>query len=664
MEENRLDTISTSTRSTIFKSIAKLLLWGIILYALFQLGTYRYIAFHTAVELFAIITAFVVFAVVINTYEISQNNFLTSLGISFGFIALLEILHAFTSDGISMFGIMDTNKSVQLWIATRYLQSLTVLLAFVFYKALGFRIHSYAVIAVYIIIVSAVILSIFYYKSFPVCYIDGKGMTAFKRISEYITSCIFIISAILLIAKRKNIRFKLYRSVLFFMLASAASGLVFALAKGSADEVMITGHLLKLLSYYFFYTAVMVTALKNPITLMFYELENVKNELAEKNLEVIQTNEQLMQEISDLQMIEKLLRKSKAWSRAIFEGSSIGIVLLNVNGIIIESNPAFERILGYNSEELRDIGIQKITHPDDLDHDMKLFNDLINGSIDSYEIEKRYVRRDGSIIWGNLKMSYILNTGEDFQFIIAMIEDITQRKLAEENRLRLLKELETTNQELDNFAYIVSHDLKAPLRGIGSLANWLITDYGDKFDSEGKDIINLMINRVDRMKNFIEGILQYSRVSRINDSKELLDLNKVVDEVLELLALPDNITVNIENKLPEISCYKIFIEQIFQNLLSNAVKFMDKPEGVVNIDCQEEDEHWKISISDNGTGIDERYYKKIFQIFQTLQPRDKFESTGIGLSIVKKIIDTIGGKIWVESTPGEGSTFYFTIPKN
>jgi two-component system, LuxR family, sensor kinase FixL len=141
-------------------------------------------------------------------------------------------------------------------------------------------------------------------------------------------------------------------------------------------------------------------------------------------------------------------------------------------------------------------------------------------------------------------------------------------------------------------------------------------------------------------------------------------LNKVIKEIIELLSPPENIKIIVNTELPTIKGEIIYIEQIYQNLISNAIKFMDKPEGEINISCSSQEDFWEFSVSDNGAGIDEKYFNKIFMIFQTLQPRDKFESTGIGLSIVKKIVETNGGKIWLESAINKGTTFYFTLPKN
>jgi len=228
------------------------------------------------------------------------------------------------------------------------------------------------------------------------------------------------------------------------------------------------------------------------------------------------------------------------------------------------------------------------------------------------------------------------------------------------------KELENANKELNDFAYVVSHDLKAPLRGINTLVNWLSADYVDKLSQEGKEQMDLLINRVDRMHNLIDGILQYSRVGRVKEEKTQVNLNELVPSIIDMIAPPENITITIENELPVIECERTRIIQVFQNLLSNAIKYMDKPKGQIRICCVEEyppSAGWKFSVTDNGPGIEERYFEKIFKIFQTLSPRDEVESTGVGLTVIQKIIEMYGGKIWVESKRGEGSTFFFTLPK-
>jgi two-component system cell cycle sensor histidine kinase/response regulator CckA len=238
-----------------------------------------------------------------------------------------------------------------------------------------------------------------------------------------------------------------------------------------------------------------------------------------------------------------------------------------------------------------------------------------------------------------------------------------ERKQAEQRQVQLLEQLENANQELKNFAYIVSHDLKAPLRGIKTLVEWITTDYADKLDDNGKEQMNLLTNRVDQMHNLIDGILQYSRIGRIEEEKVAMNLNKLVTEVIGMIAPPENITITIENELPTIECGHTRIMQVFQNLLSNAVKYMDKPQGLIKVGCVEENGFWEFYVADNGPGIEEKYFEKIFQLFQTLAPRDESESTGIGLTIIKKIVEMYGGKTWVQSKLDSGSTFFFTLPK-
>ena len=246
---------------------------------------------------------------------------------------------------------------------------------------------------------------------------------------------------------------------------------------------------------------------------------------------------------------------------------------------------------------------------------------------------------------------------------VHIAKDITQRKKVEENQAGLLEEVESINRELKDFAYIISHDLKAPLRGIKTLANWISTDYKDKLDDAGKEQIVLLSQRVDRMHNLIDGVLQYSRVGRIKQAKIKLNLNELVPEVIDMVAPPENIEITIENELPVIECEQNRVIQVFQNLLSNAIKYMDKSQGRIRIGCVEEDGFWKFSIADNGPGIEEKHFERIFRIFQTLSSCDDYENTGVGLTVVKKIVELYGGSIFVQSEVGKGSTFFFTLPR-
>ncbi len=224
-------------------------------------------------------------------------------------------------------------------------------------------------------------------------------------------------------------------------------------------------------------------------------------------------------------------------------------------------------------------------------------------------------------------------------------------------------ELEAANKELQSFVHIISHDLKTPLRGISRLAHWLVDDYADVVDDNGRDMAAKLIGRVKRMDLMLEGIVQYIRAGRIPDQNTPIPLNTFVSDIIDSLAPPDTIQIVLENELPVVACDPTRIRQIFYHLLQNAIECMDGASGHITIGCVDDGEYWRFRVADTGPGIDQNHHERIFKIFQTLTPRDTRESTGIGLALVKKIVELHGGRVWVESVPGEGSTFVFTLPK-
>ncbi len=244
-----------------------------------------------------------------------------------------------------------------------------------------------------------------------------------------------------------------------------------------------------------------------------------------------------------------------------------------------------------------------------------------------------------------------------------LLSEVSERKEAEEKQAELTKQVENINRELKDFASIVSHDLKAPLRGIKTLANWILSDSENKLGDEAIEQMNLLLERVERMHNLIEGVLQYSRAGRAEEKRVQVNLNDFVPEIINMVVPPENITVTIEDELPAFECEEIHIMQIFQNLLSNAIKYMDKPQGRIQVGCVEQDGFWKFRVADNGPGIEEKHFERIFKIFHALPTSPDFQGTGVGLTVAKKLVELYDGKIWIESEVGEGSTFFFTLPK-
>ena len=224
---------------------------------------------------------------------------------------------------------------------------------------------------------------------------------------------------------------------------------------------------------------------------------------------------------------------------------------------------------------------------------------------------------------------------------------------------------EEAYRELDQFAYIASHDLKAPLRGIASLAQWIQDDAGEGLNGESAEHMRLLQGRVHRMQALIDGILAYSRAGRVLTKPERVDTRALVREVIELLAPPAEVTIDVAPQMPAFEAERVPLQQVFMNLIGNALKYAcaERSDVVVTVDSRDLGEAFEFAISDNGPGIAPEYHERIWGIFQTLASRDKVEGTGIGLSVVKKIVESRGGRASLESSPGQGTTFRFTWPK-
>jgi len=357
-------------------------------------------------------------------------------------------------------------------------------------------------------------------------------------------------------------------------------------------------------------------------------------------------------------------RESEERLDAVVATASEGIITIDDAGRIESFNPAAERLFGYTAAEVAGRNVSMLMpEPDRSRHDGYLRRYLDGGEahIIGFGREVMAQRRDGSPLPIGLAVSE-MRLGPRRLFT-GIVHDLTERRRAEARQAELIDDLQAANEELRNFAYVVSHDLKAPLRGIGSLADWLASDYADKLDAQGREYLALMKNRASRMDALIDGILEYSRVGRVKETQVAVDLNALVADTVQMLAPPPEVSVIVEGTLPTVLGERTRLQQLFQNLVSNAIKHRDKPEGRIVIASADAGDFWQLSVADNGPGIDPRHHERVFQLFQVLTPRDQKESTGVGLALVKKIVELYGGRVWIDSRSGEGSTFFFTLPK-
>jgi PAS domain S-box-containing protein len=316
-----------------------------------------------------------------------------------------------------------------------------------------------------------------------------------------------------------------------------------------------------------------------------------------------------------------------------------------------------------------------LVHGEDFENlDLQVKTALGDKAIYNFQNEYRFKRSDGSHAFVVDRAVIMRDKSGVPTKVVGAIQDITDQKMYESSLKSLnemlearARELANSNAELEQFAYVASHDLQEPLRMVSSFLNQLELKYGDQLDDRAKKYIHFAVDGARRMRQIILDLLEFSRVGRIEEEPEIIDLNQLVAEVCTLQSKrlkEKNAEVNFSD-LPEIQGFRTPMIQVFQNLISNAVKYSKEslaPE--VNITSRESAAFWEFSVQDNGIGMDADHFDKIFVIFQRLHTKDKFSGSGIGLAIVKKIIENLGGKIWVESELGKGTTFFFTLKKS
>nr|WP_321226186.1 ATP-binding protein [uncultured Psychroserpens sp.] len=259
---------------------------------------------------------------------------------------------------------------------------------------------------------------------------------------------------------------------------------------------------------------------------------------------------------------------------------------------------------------------------------------------------------------------------KDILFVFAnMLVNVIQRKeqeekikLQEEKKEQLLKDLSLQNEQLNEYAHVVSHDLKAPLINIHTLVGWFMDDNKDKLEEQDLYPLTQVLFNVEKMDFLIKGILDYSTINKLEAQDSLVDFNVIIEEVLQTMLIPSHTKITIQDNLPSITGNAWRFKQVFQNLIQNAIKYTDKENGIINVGFIEKDDNYEFFVKDNGIGIKSNYFDKIFKVFTKLESTGY--SSGIGLSIVKKIINYYKGTIWLESEEGVGSTFYFTLLKN
>lgn len=370
----------------------------------------------------------------------------------------------------------------------------------------------------------------------------------------------------------------------------------------------------------------------------------------------------------------KVLQESEERYRSLVIAMSQIVWTTDAEGRV-DDMPAWRAYTGQSVEEVKGWSWIGAVHPEDRDRTAQIWNHAVS-TRSPYSTEYRIRAADGNYRYFSSRGVPVLRKDGSIREWVGICTDIHER-IAAEVALKTRAEeltyltavlaqtnaaLERRNQELDQFAYVASHDLKAPLRAIANLSEWIEEDISDTLSAENRYQMDLLRGRVHRMEALINGLLQYSRVGRSATAAEPVDVTDLVGEVLDAIALPPD-TVILKLGMPTLITQRLALFQVFSNLIDNAIKHHHRADGQVTISVEDQGRFYEFAVADDGPGIAPQYHEKIFGIFQTLQARDKMENTGIGLAIVKKIVESQGGRIRLESEEGKGAIFRFTWHK-
>jgi PAS domain S-box-containing protein len=361
---------------------------------------------------------------------------------------------------------------------------------------------------------------------------------------------------------------------------------------------------------------------------------------------------------------EERLRESEARFRQTFELAASGIAHV-IDGRFVRVNRSLCEIFGYSEKELLSKSVKDISHPDDRDVTDAERARVRSGEIESARFEKRYIRADGRVVWVDLAIALVRDVFGVPQYEIAIFDDITDRKQAESALREAHEELKRSNAELEQFAYVASHDLQEPLRMVASYSQLLGRRYESKLDSDAREFMAYIVDGATRMKQLIEDLLAYSRVGIKSQDFKPVSSEAALSRALFNLrtAIEEAGAVVTHDTMPTVQADEVQLGQLFQNLMGNALKFRSASVPRIHVSVSEKEAEWEFAVRDNGIGIEPQYYERIFMVFQRLHNKGEYPGTGIGLAICKKVVERHGGRIWVESRPGEGSSFHFTLPK-
>jgi len=722
-----------------------ILLGALVLFGLYLTSRHSYLLFHSLTEIFSVVVAFGIFVLTWNSRRFIDNSYILFLGIAYLFIGTVDLVHTLTYQGMGVFPGYGSDLATQLWIAARYVQSISFLAAPLL---IGRKLRAPFVFLGYMVVTPLLLMSIFYWDIFPACFVDGVGLTPFKKISEYVISFIFLASIFLLYRKRREFDTSVFRFLVASIVVTICAELAFTLYTGPYALSNMVGHLLKIVSVYLMYRAIIWTGLAKPYSLLFRNLKQseealraseqhysalvrnladavfeikegvitwcndrvegiygyskdelmgkdasffyptgispteftklVTRELKEKGLfygstefkrkdgSVIDVEYSITRipdkyplevvavarDITERKRIEEALRQSEANYRTLVESSPDGVISVDDKVRVIDCNEGVCQLLGYSREELKGKDFRELLAsalPDKLSF---YYDQLAQKGL--VETEFEFLGRGGRtiLVWAKIVGAYDAN-GRLSQALV-YIRDIAERK-----KLDQLK---------DEFIGLVSHELRSPLTVIMGAVNTALTEGARLSRDEMRQLLQDAAWETEVLSHLLGNLLELSRAraDRLFLSREPVNVKDIVKDVVDKIKRQTSnhsFETDLPRVLPPVHADQLRLERILHNLLENAVKY--SPDGgKIIISARLENDHMVIGVSDEGIGISLHDQAKLFSPFERLaaQRLEGIKGIGLGLLVCRRLVEAHGGRIWVESEPGRGSTFYFTLP--
>jgi len=635
----------------------------IVTLCLYVSSLHSYLLFHSLVEISTIVIAVALFSLTWNTGRFFSAGLLKMLGIGYGLIALIDLLHTLSYKGLGVFPASGANLPTQLWIAARSLQAL-LLLAAPFYARRNLNERYFFGIALSITIATTLLV---FSGFFPDCFIDGQGLTRFKIASEYIISLLLLAALGLFYRVRSAFKARVFTLVAVSIICTIGAELAFTSYVSVYGPANMIGHLLRLAAFALIYRALVVTGLQEPFELVFRDLKEAERTLR-NNQEHLE--ELVRERTAALESANTHLTQLNRELNAVIDTATVGITKV-VNRMQCWCNHAMAVLFGYTDNELANVPT-RLFYPDDESHEQfgrDAYPTLMRGDV--FASERQMLRKDGSLIWVHITGKAI-NSVDMTEGSVWTFEDISERKAYEQTLNEAKEAAEAASRAKSEFLANMSHEIRTPMNGIIGMGQLL--QYTELSD-EQKEYLQTINTSSKNLLTLINDIIDLARIEsgKLQLEQTVFSLRASIRDVITTQksvamrkGLP--IRVDIPVAVPDsLAGDSLRLKQIILNLLGNAIKFTES--GSITISVREIDRSGDISrlrigVTDTGIGISDASIRKIFEPFTQADSSTTrtYGGSGLGLSICLRLAELMGGEITVESTEGSGSAFYATLP--